>query len=119
MTIKIDPFSGLQYGEDKGADNWNIWMDSNLLQIGATLNIAVQSATTTAPASIVNGQRWIIPAGATGVWAAHVGKLAFAAEGSYTYLPAVAGMYAQVLDTETFLTYNGSAWIDPDDFGTL
>ena len=119
MPIKTDPFSGLSYGDDYGADNWNVWNDTNLVTIGATLHINVKSATTTTPASIVNGERWIIPSGASGIWSSHVGKLACALEGSYTYVSPRKGMEALVDDTGYFLYYNGSAWVDTGDYGTL
>lgn len=119
MAIKTDPFSGISYGEDKGADNWNIWMDTNLLNIGLLLYSAVESSTTTAPAPIVNGEAWIIPAGATGSWSTHVDEIAYAVEGAYTYIAPIKGMRKRVSDTGIILEYDGAAWIDADDFGTL
>ena len=119
MPVKTEPFSGLSYGDDFGADNWNVWMDPNLVTLGATLHIHVESATTTTPASVVNGERWIVPSGATGIWSSHVGKIACAIEGTYTYIPPRAGMRATVSDSGVFLVYDGTDWVDEDDYGTL
>lgn len=119
MTTKIDPFLGLQYGEDKGADDWNVWNDTNLVLIGSTQHIYVKSATTTTPAAVVNGERWIVPTGATGIWASHVGEIACAIEGTYTYVTPKLGMRAIAEDTADHLFYFGSAWNDEDDYGSL
>lgn len=119
MTTKIDPFLGLQYGDVKGADNWHIWNDSNLILLGSTQHIYVKSASTAAPAGVVNGERWIIPTGATGEWSSHIGELACAIEGAYIYGEPKAGMRAIVEDTEQHLLFIGGSWIDEDDYGVL
>jgi len=41
MAALTDPISGLSYGWALGEDNWNTGMDSNLVQLGATINITV------------------------------------------------------------------------------
>lgn len=119
MTLKIDPFLGLGYGEDKGSDDWNIWMDTNLTKIGMSTQIGVKSATTTTPAAVVNGERWLIPTGATGVWAAHAGKLACALEGTYTYVTPSTGWRVVAEDTSVRYFHNGVQWLDEDDYGDL
>lgn len=119
MAVKYDPFLGLGYGEDKGADDWNVWMDLNLTKLGMVVNIGVSSATTTAPQPIVNGERWLIPTGATGAWSTHVGELACAIEGTYSYVVPAFGWRITAEDTGVFYVYDGSSWLDEDDFGTL
>ncbi len=119
MATKIDPFLGLQYGDAKGADNWHIWNDSNLILLGSTQHIYVKSASTTTHAAVVNGERWIVPAGATGIWASHVGEIACAIEGTYSYVAPKLGMRAVVEDTEQRLLFISSSWIDEDDYGVL
>ena len=119
MTLKVDPFLGLGYGEDKGSDNWNIWMDTNLTKVGMTVQIGVKSATTTTPAAVVNGERWLIPAGATGAWASNIGKLACALEGTYTYVTPNTGWRVVAEDTSVRYFHNGVQWLDEDDYGDL
>lgn len=119
MAVKIDPFLGLSYGEDKGGDDWNVWMDTNLVKLGMVVNIGVESATTTTPQPVVNGQRWLIPVGATGIWAGEVGQIACAIEGTYTYLTPSFGWRVTTSDTKVFYVYDGSSWVDEDDYGTL
>lgn len=119
MPAKIEPFLGLSYGAPQGEDNWNIWSDENTLTLGQVLHIRVMSATTTAPQPVVNGERWLIPSGATGVWASHIGEVACAVEGTFRYALPRAGMRITVTDTAKHLYYTGSAWADFDDYGTL
>lgn len=119
MAAKTDPFLGLGYGDPKGSDNWNVWMDENLVTLGANMHLNVESATTTTPAAVVNGQRWLIPSGATGAWSSHIGEIACAVEGSYRYLTPVENMRVVVKDTDLLYVYLGSAWVDEDDYGTL
>lgn len=119
MVAKTDPFLGLGYGDPKGSDNWNIWMDDNLILLGETINVSVASATTTTPASIVNGQRWLIPVGASGTWSSHVGELACAVEGSYRYVIPASGWRVTVEDTGVLMYHDGTSFVDEDDYGTL
>lgn len=113
MTTKTDPFLGLQYGDVKGADNWNIWADTNLIKIGAVTHIYVKSATTSLPGLVVNGDRYIVPSGPS------ANQIAAGVEGTYNYFTPSAGWRAAVQDTKQFLTFDGTAWLDEDDYGFL
>jgi len=119
MVAKTDPFLGLGYGDPKGSDNWHIWMDENLILLGEIINIAVESASTGTPAPIVNGQRWLVPAGATGIWSTHVGKIACTVEGGYRYLVPAQGWRVSVKDTGALMYHDGATFVDEDDYGTL
>lgn len=114
MATKITPFGvDLTYGDDKGADNWNIWTDLNYLTLGATLQIGVKSFTTFPLPSPVNGERWIIPSGPSS------NQIAAAVEGTYNYFTPAAGFRAVVEDTEQHIFFDGLAWQDEDDYGVL
>lgn len=119
MVAKTDPFLGLGYGDPKGSDNWNIWMDENIVRLGASINLGVESATTTTPATVVDGQRWLIPAGATGIWSTHIGEIACAVEGTYLYLTPTVGWRVVAKDTGTSYTYRTAAWTVDGDYGTF
>jgi hypothetical protein len=119
MVARTDPFLGLGYGDPKGTDNWHVWMDENLVSLGANIHVSVESATTTTPAAVVNGQRWLIPVGATGAWSTHIGELACAVESSYRYVLPKENMRVVVKDTGSLYIYFNSAWSDEDDYGTL
>ena len=62
------------------------------------------------PASPVNGDRYIIPSGATGVWA---GKTAQIAEYTtvWTYYTPAIGWTCYVDDEQKVYSWNGSAWV--------
>ena len=65
-----DPNFGLTYGWALGESGWHTSMDANLKRLGAVVGLSVKDRDlTTPPASPVDGDRYIIPAAATGVWA--------------------------------------------------
>ena len=95
-------------------DLWSAQKIQNEIEL-AKRNIEPQASVkdqnlATPPASPVNGDRYIIPSGATGVWA---GKTAQIAE--YTtvwayYTPAI-GWTCYVDDEQKVYSWNGSAWV--------
>lgn len=78
----------------------------------------VESATTTAPASVVNGTAYLIPTGSTGVWAAQVGKIAYGAGGVWTYKTPAKGWTAFARDTDAEWYYDGTAWAQTSGTGS-
>ncbi len=58
-----------------------------LLRLDALVQTSVKSrALATPPGSPTNGERWIVPSGATGVWAGQTDKIAFWREGAWAFL---------------------------------
>lgn len=75
----------------------------------------VQDKDLTTPPTTVDadeGKRWIIPAGATGVWSGKTGQIA-ACIGAvqWRYFTPTEGWRVYVLDEDTDYIYSGSAWI--------
>lgn len=70
----------------------------------------VESATATTPPTIVNDEAYLIPTGASGVWAAQVGNIAYAVSGVWTYKTPARGWRAFSRDTDAEWHYDGSAW---------
>lgn len=81
---------------------------------------AESAAVTTPPGSPVRGQCWIVPTGATGVWAGQVNKLAGWTDGGWRFVAPQPGMRVHVQDEGLFRAYTGSAWnaeaIRPDGY---
>lgn len=68
MPAITDPNLGLNYGWTLGESGWGAGMDANLKRLGAVVSLSVKDRDlATPPASPVNGDRYLIPAGATGV----------------------------------------------------
>lgn len=69
MPAITDPNLGLNYGWTLGESGWGAGMNANLKRLGAVVSLSVKDRDlATPPASPVNGDRYLIPAGATGVW---------------------------------------------------
>ncbi len=81
-----DPNLGLNYGWTLGESGWDTGMDANLKRIGAVVGLSVKDRDlTTPPASPANGDRYIVPAAATGVWAGKTNQLAVRIADTWEY----------------------------------
>ncbi|KAB2857294.1 MAG: DUF2793 domain-containing protein, partial [Bauldia sp.] len=66
-----------------------------LRRLDAVLQLAVVDSTVTAPpGSPAEGDRYIVPAGATGAWAGEDGAVAAFADGAWELVPPEAGWIA-------------------------
>jgi lysophospholipase L1-like esterase len=71
----------------------------------------VQSRTlSTPPVSPSTGQKWIVPAGATGAWSGQAGKVAEWTGSAYSFTAPNAVYSAYVLDEAQLYGYDGTAW---------
>lgn len=69
---------------------------------------------TTPPGSPSDGDRYIIPAGATGVWSSKEGQIALYLSTDWVYVLPRAGWMAYVQDEDAYVRYatgSPSAWI--------
>jgi hypothetical protein len=84
-----------------------------LLRLDALVQASVRSrALATPPASPGNGERWIVPAGATGAWAGQADRIAFWREGAWAFFTPVAGWRVQVEDERLAVVWSDGAWRD-------
>lgn len=110
MTI-TDPNLSLQYGWSLGENGWNTGMDANLAKLGAIVGLSVASQTLTDPPSTpTEGDRYIIPAEATGVWAGKTGQIAVFTQAAWAYYVPKTGWLAWVVADAVLLVYNAVAW---------
>jgi hypothetical protein len=83
-----------------------------LSMLDGLVHLAVVSRVVTAPpGSPQNGDRYLVPTGATGDWATHVGQIALRMDGQWRYLNPREGWVMWVSDEDALLTFNGSAWV--------
>lgn len=85
----------------------------------ALIQSKVKSAiVATPPASPTDGDCYIIPSGATGVWSSNIGKLTrySSKQSAWEYFTPKNGWFVYNENTSLFLKYDGSAWVDA--FGT-
>ncbi|GLS85605.1 hypothetical protein GCM10010873_05780 [Cypionkella aquatica] len=76
------------------------------------VQLAVQSrAVTDPPVSPSLGDRYIVPVGASGVWAGQAGKIAVFETGVWQFITPLAGWQAYVLAEAGMVSFNGAAWV--------
>jgi lysophospholipase L1-like esterase len=76
-----------------------------------SIRMGVESRTvSTPPGSPPDGARYIVPTGATGVWASHVGAIAVAQAGVWTYLAPSDGYSVVVKDEFQIYAFKDTAW---------
>ncbi|WP_160113650.1 DUF2793 domain-containing protein [Phyllobacterium salinisoli] len=62
------------------------------------------------PAGLVEGDRYIVPSGATGVWAGKDGAVASLADGAWLFFTPEEGWLAWVADEDVLVAWTGSDW---------
>lgn len=108
---QIEPNLGLVYGWTLGESGWHAGMDANLKRLGAVVGLAVTSRTTTTPpASPAEGDRYIVPAGATGAWAGRTDQIAVRIAGAWEYHVPKVGWLAYIEDEQVLSVYRAGAW---------
>lgn len=108
MAAKQDPVSGLNYGWALGEDNWNVGMDSNLVKLGATINITVKDFAAT-PSVTTNGTRYIVASG-SGVFAGQNNKLAVRVEDVWIFYTLPEGCVVYDEDTNAHYKFEGGSY---------
>lgn len=108
MAAKQDPVSGLNYGWALGEDNWNVGMDSNLIKLGATINITVLDFVST-PSVSTNGTRYIVASG-SGAFAGQNNKLAVRVEDVWTFYTLPEGCIVYDEDTNAHYKFEGGSY---------
>ncbi|MCL4743830.1 MAG: DUF2793 domain-containing protein [Burkholderiaceae bacterium] len=80
--------------------------------LDAIVQLGVVSAAVTAPpASPTDGQRWIVPSGATGDWSGQAGNIAAFQNGAWVFYMPKQGWTAFNNATSTLLRFDGSEWV--------
>ena len=106
-----DPNLGLTYGWSQGEHNWNGGMDANLKRLGAVVGLSVIDRDLAAPpASPADGDRYIIPAAATGSWANRTHQIAVRIAGNWEYYLPQIGWSCFVEDEEVLSVYKATGW---------
>lgn len=106
-----DPNLGLNYGWTTGENGWGTGMDANLKRLGAVVGLSVIDRNlTTPPGSPTNGDRYIIPSGATGDWSGKTDQIAVCVAGAWEYYAPKIGWLCYVEDEEKLTVYKSTGW---------
>ena len=107
----IDPNLGLSYGWTLGESGWGTGMDANIKRLGATVGLSVKDRDlTTPPTSPANGDRYLIPAAATGVWAGKTNQIAVRIVGVWEFHAPQIGWLCYIEDEAKLTVYKPAGW---------
>jgi hypothetical protein len=82
-----------------------------LSMLDGLVQLAVLSRVLAAPpATPADGDRYLVPAGATGDWSTHIGQVALRMEGAWRYFSPREGWRMWVSNEDALLTFDGAAW---------
>lgn len=105
MTERTLPGIGLTGFWDQGAP-WKVGGDQNWLRSSVLTQLAVESATTSLPASPLNGVIYIVPVGDP-----NANQVAARDNGAWVYMPPSEGWTAYVRDTGVLMNFDGTDWV--------
>lgn len=103
------PKLGLPY-IDQGQAQKEVTHNQALKLLDGLVQLSVKDRTTTAPPGApVEGDRWIIPAGATGLWAGRTNQIALWTDAAWSYFTPLPG-WVCFIESEGIVVYANSAW---------
>lgn len=109
------PFLGLPYIAAAQAQK-HVTHNEALRSLDRLVQLSVQSDSQTAPPDpATEGDRYIVPTGATGGWSGQSGTVAVYADGQWQFLAPALGWRAWVADAGSLTVYDGTGWIHPLD----
>lgn len=89
----------------------HVTVNESLRMLDGIVQLAVKDANLAdPPASPSDGDRYIVPAAATGAWTGWTNSVALWTDGAWLRLPPRAGWMAWNLETGTLLAFSGTSW---------
>lgn len=102
---------GITYLEAAQAQK-HVTVNAALSRLDGLVQLAVLSRVLAVPpATPLDGDRYLVPAAATGAWAGQAGKLALRLEGVWVFATPREGWTLWVNDEDVLLSFNGTAWV--------
>ena len=84
-----------------------------LARIDKLIHISLRSRTTMATASVSEGDAYLVPESASGLWSGAEGQIAFFNDGIWSFVAPKIGMTAFIEDEAVFLVCDGTGWRSP------
>lgn len=88
----------------------HVTVNEALARMDALAQLRVQSRVVDVPAATVDGQTYIVSAGATGVWAGQDHRIALFLNGGWEFVDALDGWSAWVIDEAAELRFQAGVW---------
>ena len=116
MPGSTGPHLGLVWGYSPGENGWGVGgFNPNFARLDALTQLSVAEVLSTPPGTPANGDTYIVGASPTGAWAGHDDDVAVwytIGTPAWLFLPPAEGHRAYNAATETYWTYDGSAWVE-------
>ena len=107
---ELSPNLGLSYVQAAQAQK-HVTVNETFRRLDALTHLAVASrGLATPPAVPGDGERYLVPAGATDAWAGQDGRIAAYQDGAWVFFSAKTGWRLYVADENIALLYSGAAW---------
>jgi len=107
----VDPNLGISYGWTLGESGWKGGKDANLKKRGAVVGLSVKDRDLgTPPARPVDGDRYLIPVGATGVWSGRIGQIAVRVGGAWEFHVPKVGWLCFIEDEGALSVFTAAGW---------
>jgi hypothetical protein len=87
-------------------------INNNYKLLDCLVHLAVESDSITTPPAASDGQSWIVPSGATGVWAGKSGNIAYYYNG-WNYIVPSIGYWAYIKSVNQHRVWTGAIWTTP------
>lgn len=111
MALEQTPGAGLSFGWIDGESGWGGPMNVNMLLLDVlTVPFAVSNTVVTPPTSPVAGDKYVVPAGATGEWFGMTNRIAHWASGQWVFYQPQKGWFVRVWSTRQTLVWDGDSW---------
>lgn len=112
MALSFGPNLGLLVDGAIGESHYGALMKFFRLTDSLIQLHVKSSQLTTPPASPANGDTYIVPTGASGVWSSNIGKIArySTVKTAWEYATPQEGWFAHDDAQDLFLKFNGSSW---------
>ena len=108
---RVLPNLGLTDRWTPGTSGWAAGMDNNLSMLDALLFLTVLSATTAEPSSPAQGDRYIVPVGAsTPNWTGKDNKVAVWLDSAWEFFTPSFAWTAHIQDQNLDTKFNGATW---------
>ncbi|WP_193726897.1 DUF2793 domain-containing protein [Paenibacillus guangzhouensis] len=118
IKTHIDDVTKHRVINDSGGSSVDLWSaqkiknEIELAKHNIEPQASVKNRTTAAPpASPIEADRYVIPSGASGVWAGKQNQIAEWQSGTWMYYPPAVGWTCYVDDEQKIYSWNGTSWV--------
>ena len=94
----------------EGQRQKHVTLNEALESLDALVQLSVKDRDLGEPPAGLDGDRYIVAAGATGAWSDHANRIAVRRDGAWLFYPPNEGWVAWVEDENLLVAWNGSNW---------